>query len=332
MSKFRGESRRRMLRGLAAVGIAACAVLPAIANAQGPVIRLIVPFPPGGPADAMARVLVDKLKDELKQNVIVDNRPGASTRLAAEVLKNSNPDGNAVLLTLLDTMVIAPMVYANLRYDPDKDFAPITEVAAVNFCIAVSETSPYRSVSDYVKAAKSNQTAASLGVASGLGTVPHFLAFDLAKASRTDLSIVPFQGGGAVVTNLIGNQIGSAIDGLGVFVEQHKAHKLRILAVSGKQRASQLPDVPTFAEQGFPSLTVRSGYALYAPATTPANQIARWNSAMKKVLAMPDVRSRIQDIGYEPVPGGAPADVTELKRRLVDHWGPIVRNSGYTSE
>lgn len=331
-SEAKRIGRRHVVRGLAGIGAclamglgmtqAACAEAPA---------RFIVPFPAGGAADAMARVLVEKLRDELKQTVIVENRPGASTRVAAEVLKQAAPDGNTVLLTLFDTMVIAPLVYSNLRYDADKDFAPITEVAAVNYGLAVSASSPYRSLADYIKAAKTDRNAATLGV-SGLGSVLHFIAFEFTRKAGADISIVPFQGGPAMVTNLVGNQIGSAVDGLGVFVEQHRAHKIRVLAVSGKQRSSQLPDVPTFSEQGYPSLIVGSGYALYAPAGTPPAQVSRWNAAMGKVLAMPDVRSRIQNIGYEPLAGSTPLEVTQLKKRLVEHWAPIVKTVGFRGD
>ncbi|MCT9071847.1 Bug family tripartite tricarboxylate transporter substrate binding protein [Cupriavidus gilardii] len=324
--------RRRAIATISALGAGWALGLanPPRVRAETPA-RFIVPFPAGGAADSMARVLVDRLKDQLKQPVIVENRPGASTRVAAEWLKQAPPDGNTVLMTLFDTMVIAPLVYRNLRYDPDKDFAPITEVASLDYGIAVSGSSPYRTLNDYVRATHANPAAATLGV-SGLGSVLHFLAFDFARQSRVDMSIVPFQGGPAMVTNLVGNQIGSAIDGLGVFVEQHRAGKIRVLAVSGKQRSSQLPDVPTFGEQGYPSLLASSGYALYAPAGTPPAQIARWNTAMRTVLAQPDVQARIRAIGYEPQPGSTPAQVVERRKRLSEHWTPIVRTSGYKGD
>lgn len=325
-------ARRSFIGRLCAVSFTAllAAVSPAPVLADTPA-KFLVPFPAGGAADAMARVLVEKLKDELKQTIIVENRPGASTRIAAEVLKQSPADGNTVLMTLLDTMVIAPLVYNNLRYDPAKDFAPITEVAGVTYGIAVNANEPYQSVQDYISAAKGDRNRATLGI-SGLGSTLHFLAHDFSKKSTVDISIVPFQGGPAMVTNLIGNQIGAAMDGLGVFVEQHKAKKLRVLAVSGSRRVSQLPDVPTFAEAGFPSLVVGSSYALYAPAGTPEAQINRWNQAMRKVLAMPDVRSRIQGIGYEPTLGSRPADVTQLRAKLLEHWQPIVKATNYRGD
>ncbi|UDM49164.1 tripartite tricarboxylate transporter substrate-binding protein [Cupriavidus sp. MP-37] len=329
-SKVKRIGRRRIIRGLAAAGLAVGLCVTQSAYAEAPA-RFIVPFPAGGAADAMARVLVEKLRGELKQTVIVENRPGASTRVAAEVLKQAPQDGNTVLMTLHDTMVIAPLVYSNLRYDPDKDFSPITEVAALNYGLAVSASSPYKTLADYVKAAKADRNVATVGV-SGLGSALHFVAFEFTRRSGGDFSIVPFQGGPAMVTNLVGNQIGSAVDGLGVFVEQHRANKVRVLAVSGKQRSSQLPDVPTFSEQGYASLVVGSGYALYAPAGTPPAQVSRWNAAMRKVLAMPDVRSRIQNIGYEPLAGSTPQEVTQLRKRLVEFWTPIVQTVGFRGD
>lgn len=325
--------RRRAIAGRL-IGLASLAMLggfsPSWASAQA-TVRFMVPFPAGGAADSMARVIVEKLKDELQQTVVVDNRPGASTRVAAELLKQAPADGNTVLMTLLDTMVIAPMVYNNLRYDPSKDFAPITEVATVTYALAVNAAEPHRTVHDYLKAAQESKQKASLGT-TGLGSTLHFLAYAFSNQSKADMTIVPFQGGPAMVTNLMGNQIGSAVDGLGVFLEPHRAGKLRVLAVSGSKRATQLPEVPTFVEAGFPSLTSGSSYALYAPAGTPEAQINRWNKAMRKVLAMPEVQARILNIGYEPLPGSSPDEVTQLRQKMVAQWAPIVKASNYRSD
>jgi tripartite-type tricarboxylate transporter receptor subunit TctC len=323
-------SRRRITQQLAAAGTLLSTGLPAFAQSDA-TMKFIVPFPAGGAADQAARVLVEKLKDELKQNVIVENRAGASTRVAAEALKNAAPDGNTVLMTLHDTMVIAPMVYTNLRYDPAKDFAPIAELFNVTYAFAVNATEPYKTIAEYFAAVKADKNKGSMGT-TGLGSSLHFLAFDLTKKSGVDLTIVPYQGGPAMVTNLLGGQIGSAIDGLGVFAEQHRQKKVRVLAVSGRARVSQLPEVPTLVESGFPSMTAGSGYALYAPAGTPEPQINRWNQAMRKVMAMLDVRTRLQTIGYEPVTPGTPAELVQLRTRLTEFWGPVVRATGYKSE
>lgn len=325
-------ARRQFVKGVAAATtLALTAGLPALAQSDA-VIKFIVPFPAGGAADTLGRILVEKLKDELKQNIVVENRAGASTRVAAEYLKSQPADGNTVLMTLLDTTVIAPLVYSNLRYDAIKDFAPITDICTVTYALAVNATSPYKTLAEYLAAAKTDKSKATMGT-TGLGSSLHFLAFDLAKKSGVpDMAIIPFQGGPAMVTNLQGDQIGSAIDGLGVFIQQHRGGKLRVLAVSGPKRVSQLPDVPTLSESGFPSMTAGSAYALYAPANTPIAQINRWNQAMRKVLADADVRSRMQNIAYEPLAGSSPSEVNALRDRMTNFWAPLVKASGYKSD
>ncbi len=323
-------TRRRVTQQIAAATLFFGAGFPAMAQTDA-VAKFMVPFPAGGAADSMARILVEKLKDELKQTIVIENRAGASTRVAAEALKNATPDGNTVLMTLLDTTVIAPLAYSNLRYDAVKDFAPISEICAVTYGIAVNANEPYKTLAEYLAAAKADRNKASMGT-TGLVSSLHFLAYDLSKKSGVDMTIVPFQGGPAMVTNLLGNQVGSAIDGLGVFIEQHRAKKLRVLAVSGAKRVSQMPEVPTFVESGFPTLTAGSNYALYAPAGTPEAQINRWNQAMRKVLAMPDVRSKLQNIAYEPSAGSSPAEVNQLRTKMTEFWSPIVKASGYKGD
>ncbi|WP_313302873.1 Bug family tripartite tricarboxylate transporter substrate binding protein [Diaphorobacter sp.] len=329
MSHQNHSFNRRQMLALGAASLAA-GQMPQAWASNAP-LRFIVPFPAGGAADVMGRVIVDALKEDFTQPIIIENRAGASTRVAAEVLKNAPPDGNTVLMTLMDTMVIAPQVYNNLRYNPEKDFAPITTVADLTYGIAVNASSPYKTLDDYLKAAKKDPQVAALGV-SGLGSLLHFVAFGLIRESKVDLSIIPFQGGALMVTNLMGNQIGSAVDGIGVFLEHHRNGKVRILAVSSKQRVGQLPDVPTFTELGYPSLVVDSGYSLYAPAGTPDASIKRWNTAMRKALSRPEVRQKIQTIGYQPTTGSTPEEVELLRKRLLERWTPIVKATGYKSD
>lgn len=304
----------------------------ATAWAQADAARFLVPFPAGGAADALARALVDKLKDELKTNIIVENRPGASTRLAAETLKQAAPDGKTVLLTILDTTSIAPLIYSSLRYNPSKDFAPISMVGDVIWTLAVKGDGPYKSFANFLDAARSRKDQAAVGV-SGLGGTGHFLAFDFARQSKAaDMTIVPFQGGPAMVSNMMGDQLPAAIDGLGVFVQQHKGGKLRVLAVAAETRTSQLPDVPTFKELGMPSLSFGTSYALYAPAGTPSARIDEWNRAMRKVLAMPEMKQRILDLGYGPLDGTSPAEVTAREAKMRDHWAPIIKATGFKGD
>lgn len=323
-------ARRHLLQALLLTG-ACIGAGPSLAQSSD-TLRFIVPFPAGGAADSMARVLVDKLKDEMKQPVIVENRAGASTRLAAEMLKQSAPDGKTVLITVLDTTVIAPLVYQSMRYDPIKDFAPITMVTEVTYGIAVKAEGPYKTLAQFLEAARAKKDQAAVGI-SGLGSTLHFLAFDFARQSKpADMTVVPFQGGPAMVNNLLGDQLPAAMDGLGVFVQHHKAGRVRVLAVSGDARAVQLPEVPSFKELGLPTLSFGSAYALYAPAGTPPAKIEEWNRAMRNVLAMPEVKQRLQDIGYGPIDGTTAADVTARETRMREHWAPIVKATGFKGD
>jgi tripartite-type tricarboxylate transporter receptor subunit TctC len=303
-------------------------LMPALAQET---VRIIVPFPAGGAADSMARAMVDKIKDELGATVIVENKPGASTRLAAEALKQAAPDGRTVLLTVLDTMVVAPLVYKTLRYDPIKDFAAITTVTDVTYGIAVRGDGPYKNLANFIEMAKADKKHAAVGI-SGLGSTLHFLAFNFAQNTKSDMNIVPYQGGPAMISNLLGDQLPAAMDGLGVFMQQHRNGKVRVLAVSGQQRAAQLPDVPTFKELGMTHLAFGTAYGLYAPAGTPANKINDWNRAMRKVLASSEVREKLISIGYEPLAGSTPEELRAIERAMSTHWAPIIKATNFTAE
>jgi tripartite-type tricarboxylate transporter receptor subunit TctC len=315
---------------LRAAAILSFAAFAGSSSAQD-AVKLIVPFPAGGAADSMARVMINKLKEELGQNVIVENKPGASTRIAAEALKNSPPDGKTVLLTVLDTMVIAPLVYTNMRYDPAKDFAPISAVVGVTYGIAAKGDGPYKNLNQVLEAARADKKNATVGI-SGLGSTVHFLAFEFSKRSNSDMQVVPFQGGPAMVTALLGDTLPAAMDGFGVFVQQHRAGKVRVLAVSGENRAIQLPDVPTFKEAGMPSLTIGSAYGLYAPAGTPPTMIQQWNKALRATLASPEVKSRLTEIGYEPYAGSTPAELSAMEKTMSTHWAPIIKATGFKGD
>lgn len=313
-----------------ALALVAMAGLPFQIHAKE-VVRIAVPFPPGGSADAMGRILAERLKNVLNTSVIVENKPGASTRVAAEYVKNSKADGNVYLLTLMDTMVLAPLIYEHLRYDPQKDFSPVTKVSGLTYGIAVNAASPYRNMQDFLNASRKNETQASLGI-SGLGQVLHFMAVKLKEESKIDFSIIPFQGGAVMVSNLIGNQITACVEGVGGLKEQHLAGKIRILGISGETRNPELPDVATFREQGLDSLTVESNYSLYAPAKTDKKHIDKMNAAMKEVLAMKDVKDKLTKIGYNPLDASSPEEVTQNLKALSAKWAPVVKASGFRGE
>lgn len=324
--------RRGVVRAAGAVVTALAALAGgAPALAADPPARILVPFPPGGAADLMARILAEKLKDELGRQVLVENKPGAGTRLAAETLKQAAPDGATVLMTTVEPLVIAPMVYRTLRFNPATDFMPISEIASLEFAVVVAGTSPYRTLAQYLTAVKANRDLALIGITSP-GTTAHFFAFDFAGTTRIDAQLVPFQGGPALVTNVVGGQIPAVIDATTVFAEHHRANKLRILAVSSAKRLPDLPAVPTFAESGFPSLVAGATYVLYAPKGTPDAQIQKWNQALRKALALPEVRAKLEKVGYDVSEGSSPEQVMAKTRTISERLAPIVKASGFKGD
>lgn len=325
-----GVTRRAALAAVTALAaLITLAATPALA-AEAPA-RILVPFPPGGAADLMARILAEKLKDDLGRQVLVENKPGAGTRLAAETLKQAAPDGATVLMTSVEPLLIAPMVYRSLRFNPSTDFMPISEVASFEFALVVSGNSPYTTLAQYLQAVKADRSLALIGITSP-GTTAHFFAYDFSATTKIDAQLVPFQGGPALVTNVVGGQVPAVIDATTVFAEHHRGKKLRILAVSSAKRLSDLPEVPTFAESGFPSLVGGGTYMLLAPKGTPDAQIQKWNQALRKALAVPDVRAKLEKVGYEVSHGSSPEQAAARMRAISERLAPVVKASGFKGD
>ncbi|WP_029047133.1 Bug family tripartite tricarboxylate transporter substrate binding protein [Cupriavidus sp. amp6] len=327
-SASNGLSRRIFLAS-AGAGLLS-GMLPAASLAQA-VGRIIVPFPAGGPADFMGRLLAEKLKDLLGRTVIVENRPGAGTRVAAEFLKNSPADGNTVLLAPVDPMFIGPLIYSNMRYDPPVDFKALTDVTGVQFGIAVNAASPHRNLGDFIQAARARPKEQAIGI-STVGTLLHFLAVEFVAQARIGSTLAPYRGGGQLVTELLGNQIAAAMDATTTFLEHHRAGKLRVLAVAGEKRADALPDVPTFAELGFPNLVASSRYLLYVRSNTATDAMSQWSQAVRKALAMPDVREKLHRTGYDLLSGSSAEEVAKYSNGLAARWAPVIKTSGFKGD
>lgn len=322
-------SRRVLLTGVtAALGASSLMSLGALAN---PVTRIIVPFPAGGAADFMGRVLAEKLKDEFGRTIIVENRFGAGTRLAAEVLKNAPADGNTVLLAPFDPMFIGPLIYDNMRFNAVTDFKIITDVVGIQFGLAVNASSPIKTLAQFVQAAKVSPEKYPIGI-STVGTLLHFLAVDFLAQSRISSTLVPYRGGAAMATELLGNQLAAGMDATATFQEYHRSGKLRVLAVAGDKRSDALPDVPTFAESGYPNLVASSRYLLYVQANVAPAVTAQWAQAMRKVLAMPDVREKLGQSGYERLPASTPEEVAKYVEAQTARWTPVIKATGFKGE
>ena len=314
------------------VAVALCAsafALPAAAQVDKPV-KLLVGFAPGGSADIAARLLAERMKDELKQPVVVENRPGAGGRIVAEAVQNAPADGSVLMLTPIVVTVLAPMVFTKLPYDVASDFAPVAHVANFAFALSVNASHPAKNVKELVAWYKANPAMANHG-SPAPGSLPHFFGVMIARASGVDLVHVPYNGGGPLMNGVMGNQVAAGIDTLVDQIELHRTGRVRLLATSGPARSPLLPDVPTFAEGGLAGVEGTSWFAVYAPARTPDATLRALNAAINRALAAPELRERFAKLGLEPT-GGTPADLSARMAQDTARWAPVVKASGFRAD
>lgn len=320
--------RRPLMHTL--VALAAAALMPT-ALAQGDrTIKILVGFPPGGSIDIVSRVLAEKMKDELKANVIVENRAGAGGRVAADLLKAAPADGSTFMITPVVVPVLAPLVFSKLNYNPATDFAPVGHVCSFNFALTVPGASPARNVAELVAYLKANPKQANFG-SPAPGSLPHFFGEMLSRDAQADLVHVPFAGGAAMLTALMGNQVSAGIDVVLETLEAHKSGKVRVIGTSGDKRSAVLPDVPTLKEQGYPNMVAQGWFGMYAPARTPEASITAVNRALNNALRHPEVLDRFARLALEPG-GGSPADLTKLEQASTARWAPVVKATGFRAD
>ncbi|MCD6079356.1 MAG: tctC [Ramlibacter sp.] len=327
------SSRRQWLvsTALAAAGLALGAS-PASAQDAWPAkpIRLVVPFTPGGVTDTSARVVADFLGRRLGQQVIVDNKPGASGNIGMALVKDAPADGYTLALAFDGTMVINPHVFAKLPFDTLKDFTPIGKIGNAALILVANPNAPVKTVADLVAVSKSTQGGLSFGT-SGTGGTPHIAGELLKMRTGANLTHVPYKGGGQALTDVVGGNIPlvyTAVAGAHGFV---KNGKLTALAVSSARRSSSLPDVPTFAEAGIPDFVVDSWVGLLAPANLPPAIAARLTTELNAVLNDPEAREKLRVLGIEATPGSAAQFRDEMARDLA-RYGPVVKAAGIKIE
>jgi tripartite-type tricarboxylate transporter receptor subunit TctC len=316
---------------------AAAAALPAFAQTR--TIRLLVGFPPGGGTDAVARVLAERLKDELNANVVVDNKPGAGGQLAAQALKAAPADGNTLFLSHDHSISILPLVTKNPGFDPAQDFAPVAGFATFVNAFAVSGGTPARTFAEYVKWIQDGGDKAGGNAARNRGTVgvpapastPEFLVKLIGEKYKLDLAAAPYRGSAPMMGDMLGNQIAAGVGSVPDFIENHRAGKLRVVAVLGKERQAVLPDVPTFNELGLTGFEDVPYYGVFAPKGVPAAFVNEFQAAMAKVLAQPAVREQMQRMGLAP--GYMSAQVLgERERAYTATWAQIIRTKGFAPQ
>jgi tripartite-type tricarboxylate transporter receptor subunit TctC len=322
----------RHLRTLAvALGLIFIGAAPGSAQDLGkPPLRILVGFTAGGTTDQAARLLANQLKDSLGRLVIVDNKPGASGRIAAMALKNSVPDATTIMLAPMVVTVLAPMVWSHLDYDPGRDFAPVAHVANYAMALAVNVDIPVRNLSEFVVWAKASPGRANYGV-SALGSLPHLFGVIVGQATGMPWVAVPYRGNAPLEADLVGGQIAAAIDALSNLIELHRAGKIRIIATSGARRSTLLPTVPTFREQGLAKIEGTGWIAMYAPAGTPKSAIDEISTAINDALRTPRVREQLIHLGYEPMPTTAD-ELKAIEATAAARWGPIIKTVGFSAD
>jgi len=293
-------------------------------------IHLVVPYPPGGGTDIVARLVGEKLSASLKQPIVVDNRGGAGGVLGTEVAAKAAPDGYTLLLAP-SSHVINPSIYAKLPYDTVKDFAPITMVAAAAILIAVNPRVAATTVSGFVDAAKADPKGIANYGSAGVGTVFHLTGQLFNELSGLSLQHVPYRGGGPTVTALLAGEIPLAFETM-LSLQQHvRAGTLRALAITSAQRSPTMPEIRTTAEAGFPQLVADNFYALFAPAGTPAPILMQLHDATVAALALPDLRDRLREQGAEVV-GNSSAELGAYVAAEIPKWAALARQAGVKPE
>lgn len=324
-----------MLR--AAAGLAALAVGTSPASAQGEVpawpqraIKLIIPFPPGGAADTIGRVLATELSATLGQTVVPENRPGAGTAIAAEAAARAAPDGYTLSLATTGQLTILPALRRDLPYDPVRSFAPVGLVAQVAYVVSVSSAEPARSLKDLLEQAKRHRDAVSYS-SCGSGTVCHLTGELLNSVTGVKLLHVPFSGSAPAIQAVLGRHVQLAVDTAAVQAPHIRSGALRPLAISSNERSPALPDVPTGAQAGYPDFVSTSWFGVVAPAGTPEPIIARLNAALQRILAQDRVRQSFDNLGLTTL-GGTPQAFSEQIQADLKKWGAVVAQAAVKLE
>ena len=293
-------------------------------------IKILVGFPPGGSADVIARVLAQQLSVKLDgQSVIVDNKPGASGRIAIEALKNSAPDGTTLFVTPSGPMVIFPHVFKKLGFDAVKDFTPVSQLAGFQFAITSGPKSNVKNVAEMLAKAKSDPSSASFATP-GTGTVPQFLGVMLSDTAKVDLQHVPFQGGAPALNALLGGHVGYGIDVVSEILEASKAGKVRVIAVTGAKRSAQLLDVPTLREQGI-AMDASAWFAIYGPANMPPATLARINKAVVEAINDPAVKIKLSSMGFDVI-GSTPEQLAAVQKSDLNKWEKPIKATGFQAD
>jgi tripartite-type tricarboxylate transporter receptor subunit TctC len=289
-------------------------------------VRVIVPYPPGGGNDTLARLFAAKLSERTGQPFVVENRPGAGAMIGTEAAAKSPADGYTILLSSIATHALSPNLYSRVPYDPVKDFAAITLLGIAPTVLVVYGELPAKSLGELLAAAKAKP--GGLAYASGgNGTPPHINAEVFKSVAGVDLLHVAYKGGGPALVDLMAGRVHVMLDTAASAMPHVRSGKLRALAISGARRSPEYPDLPTFAEAGLPQYDTNAWYSMHAPAGTPAEVIRRLNAELVAILKDPDILARFKQLSTEPV-GNSPEEFAAFVRAELDKYARIIKAAG----
>ncbi|MES2183662.1 MAG: tripartite tricarboxylate transporter substrate binding protein [Pseudomonadota bacterium] len=318
-----------LVRRLAAACFASLCLIGA-ASAQTPkTLKLVVPFPAGGTADILPRVVAEKLRAQFPGGVLIDNRTGAGGNIGAELVYRSEPDGSTLLASPPAPIAINQHLYKKLPFDPAR-WVPVTVLATVPNVLVVSPKLPVKNVPELIAYLKANPGKVSYA-SQGNGTTSHLTASLFMQLTGTEMIHVPYKGTAPALVDLIGGQVDLFFDNLSSSLPFHQAGKLHILAIADEQRARALPDVPTFAEQKLPAMNAVTWFAVVAPPGTPAATVAFTQKAIADVLALPDVKQKFAEQGAEPR-GWDSAQTGRFIQAESDKWNKVIKSANVTME
>jgi tripartite-type tricarboxylate transporter receptor subunit TctC len=318
----------KVLQHFAATAFAAAAFATQAAYPEKP-ITMIVPFPPGGPTDLVARVIGKTMSESMGQPIIIDNRGGANGNIGASMAAKAAPDGYTMIYNT-SAVALSPSLYKNLAYDVTKDLSPVALAAVVPLALVVHPSVPANNVKEFIAYVKANPGKLSYGSA-GAGNVTHLGAFQFLQANHLDAVHIPYKGSAPADMDLVGGQIQFMTDTVNSVAAFVKDKRMKMLAVTTPKRMSNFPEVPTLAESGMPGFDVGAWQGLMVPAGTPRPIIDRLNAELRKALANPEVRAKLAAQGAEPL-GSTPEEYGAYIRKEIDRWGKVVQQSGVKAE
>jgi tripartite-type tricarboxylate transporter receptor subunit TctC len=318
---------RALLIALAVACLAVGEALPAQAQSYpDKPIKLILPYTAGSPNDVLARLIAPQLTARLGQPVIIDNRPGGGTTTGVHAVMSADPDGHTLLFTNSPTHLIAPVVTTTPSYDPLKDFVPIATFAAASNVIVIGNDVPAKTVQEFVAYAKANPGKLNFGF--GQGTLPQLVGEMFKTAAGIEITNVPYKGGAQAVPDLLGGRIQMNIGNASTLLPLHRAGQLRIIGYTGTTRSSEMPDIPTMSESGYPDVVSTTYYGIFGRADLPAAIVGRLNSEVAEILKSAELRQSMTKIGFEPK-ALASAELNALLADEAKKWTAIVKATGF---